>query len=78
VPHSQAAEAIPHLYKQEREHPTLVWRQLSQTQVFLGGSLRAVGDVVRDENAESCGVVCPLRIPSVIRTVCRTCVVVVR
>ena len=36
VPHSQAAEAIPHLYKQERKRPALVRRRLSRTQAVLG------------------------------------------
>ena len=52
APHSQAAEeAIPHLYKQEQKHPTLVRRRLSR---------------VGDENTEFCGVLCPLRIPLMI------------
>ena len=35
--HSQAAEeAIPHLYKQERKRPTLVWRRWSRAQALLG------------------------------------------
>jgi len=37
VPHSEAAEeAIPHLYRQERKHPTPVWRRLIRTQDLLG------------------------------------------
>ena len=36
------------------------------------------GAGVGDENSESCGVVCPHRIPLVIHPVRRTCVVVVR
>ena len=56
APHSQTAEEdIPHLYKQERKRPTLVWRRLNQIQRFLGGSFRGVGAGVGDENAESCG-----------------------
>ena len=51
APHSQAAEeAIPHLYKQERKHPTLVWRRLSRTQALLGRVIRGdagVGNKVR-------------------------------
>ena len=39
---------------------------------------RGVGAGVGDENAESCGLVRPLRIPLVIRLVRRTCVVVAR
>ena len=30
------AEAIPHLYRQERKRPTPVWRRLSRTQALLG------------------------------------------
>jgi len=43
APHSQSAEeAIPHLYKQERERPTPVWRRLSRTQALLGRVIPAV------------------------------------
>ena len=37
-----------------------------------------MGASVGDENAESCGAVCPLRIPLVIRPLRRTYVVVVK
>ena len=77
--HTQAAkEAVPHLYKQERKRPTLVWRRLSQTQALLGRAFRGVGASVGDENAESCGVVQPLHIPLVIHPLRRTYVVVAR
>ena len=48
--------------------------------LFLGGSLRGVGDNVGDENAESCGVVRTLRVRIllIIRPVRRLYVVVVR
>jgi len=42
------------------------------------GHSRGVGAGVGDENAESCGVVRPLRIPLVIRSLRRTYVVFVR
>ena len=74
APHSQVAEeAIPHLYKQERKRPTPVRRRLRRTQALLG---RGTGAGVGDENAESCGVVGPPRIPLVIRPLCCTFVVV--
>jgi len=46
--------------------------------LFLGGSFLGVGTGVWSENAESCGVVRPLRIPLVIRPMRRTYVVVIR
>jgi len=67
APHSQAAEeAIPHLYNKERKRPTPVL-----------GRITPGGAGVGDENAESFGVVCPLRIPLVTRPFRRTYVVVV-
>ena len=76
APHSQAAEeAILNLYKQERKHPTPV--RISRTQALLGRVIPG-GVGVGDENAESCWVVRPLRIPLVIRPVRRMYVVVVR
>ena len=79
VPHSQATkEVLPHLCKQERKRPTPVWRRLSRTQALFGRVTPRVGAIVRDENAESCGVVRPFRIPLVVRPVCRTYVVAAR
>ena len=79
VPHSQATkEVLPHLCKQERKRPTPVWRRLSRTQAMFGRVTPRVGAIVRDENAESCGVVRPFRIPLVVRPVCRTYVVAAR
>ena len=75
APHSQAAEEdIPHLYKQERKRPTPVRRRLSRTQALLG-RVTSGGAGVGDENAKSCGVVRPLRIPLAIRPVRRMHVV---
>ena len=79
APHSQAEEeAIPDLFKQERKRPTSARKWLSRTQallerVILGG----VDAGVSDENAESCGVIHPLRIPLVIHPLRRTCDVVI-
>jgi len=79
APHSQAAEeAVTHLYKQERKRPTPVRTRLSRTQALLGRSFRGVGASVGDENAESCGIVRPLRFPLMIRPLRRTYVIVVR
>ena len=63
-----------HLYKQERNRPTPVRRWLSRTQAVLGRVVPGVWLVagVGDENAESFGVVRPLRIPLVIRPQCAT------
>ena len=77
APHSQVAEeAIPHLYEQEWKRPTPVRKRLSRTQALLGrvtpGGWMSVSV---DENAESCGVVRPLRIPLVIHPMRRTYVV---
>ena len=58
----------PHLYKQERKRPTPVRMRLSRNQALLERVIRG-GAGVGDENAQSCGVVRPLR---------RTYVVVVR
>ena len=78
APHSQAAEeVIPHLHKQERKRLTPVRRRLSRTQVLSSGEGHSGGGAsVGDENAESCGIVRPLRIPLVIRPLRRTYVVV--
>ena len=79
APHSQVAEdAIPHLYKQERKRSRPVRRRLSQTQAHLGRVIPGVGTGAWNENAESWWVVRPLCIPSMIRPLCRTYVVVVR
>jgi len=51
---------------------------LAGPRFFLGGSFRGLGAGVGEENAESCGVVRPLRIPLVIRPMIRTYVVVVK
>ena len=79
APHSQAAEeAIPHLYKQERKHPTPVRRRLSPTQAVLRRAIGWGWCRCRDESAQSCRVVRPLRIPLVIRPLRRMYVIVVR
>ena len=51
---------------------------LSETQAVLGRVIPGGGAGVGDENAESCGVVQPIRIPLVIRPLRSTYVVVVR
>ena len=63
APHSQVAEeAIPHLCRQERKRPTPVRKRLSRTQSVLGRVIPGGGGVgAGDENAESCGVIRPLR-----------------
>jgi len=66
-----------HLYKQKRKRSTPVRRRLSRTQALLGRIIPG-GAGVADENTEPCGVVRPLRIPSVIHPGRRTYVVVVR
>ena len=77
-PHSQAAEgAMPHLCKQERKRPTPVRRRFSRTHAWQGDS-RSVGSDVGDESAESCSVLQPLHIPSVIRPERCTSVVAIR
>ena len=77
-PHSQTAEeAIPHLYKHERKHPTPLQRRSDPGSSWDGRSVR-VGAGVGDENVKSCWVDRPLRIPLVIRPMRRTYVVVVR
>jgi len=76
APHWQAAEeAIPHLYKQGRKRLTQL------THVVLGRDIPDSGRVgadVGDESTESRNVLQPLRIPSVIRPLRRTYVVVAR
>ena len=49
-----------------------------EPRLFLGGSFPGVGVSVRDESAEACGIVRPLRIPLMIRPLRRTYVVFVR
>ena len=68
---------MSHLYKQEWKRPTPVRRRLTRTQALLEMVTRGMGAGVGDENAEFCGVVCPLRIPLLIRPMRRTYVVVV-
>jgi len=70
---------MPRLYKQERKHLTPVRGRLSWTQAVLWeGHTGGVEAGVRDENAESCRFVRPLRIPLLIGPLRRTYVVVVR
>jgi len=69
---------ITHLYKHEPKRLTPVWRWLSWTQALLGRAIPGVGAGVRDENAESCGVDRPIRIPLVICPMRRMYVVNVR
>jgi len=59
APHSQAAEAIPHLYTQEWKRPTLMWRRLSRIQAVLG---RVAKGVICKCRGWKCGVLwgCPL------------------
>ena len=47
APHSQTTEeAIPHLYKKERKHPTPVRRRFSRTQALLGRVIPGVSVIV--------------------------------
>ena len=73
-----AERAIPHLYRQERKHPTPVRRRLSRTQALLGRVIPEGWVPVSGIEVRSLGVVRPLRVPLMIRPLRHTYVVVVR
>ena len=70
APHSQAAEDILHLYKQERKRPTPVRRRLSRTHTFLGRAIPGGWVPVSGMKVPSLrSVLQPFCIPLVIRPV---------